>query len=184
MFAHNNGQFNPTQEQKLYYFKSGLKLFLILFRCLLHRRTQRFGFPVNLFVCCSCTVRCVQRVKYLQKFSIFPKVWVVRCVTTLVGDWPQAPHQPFHPDNKEPPAAHSGGLLNEISYQSANSCGLCLAIQSGYESPSAALNSYHLDVYLLGSGGLAGFLSDFVQSKFHSVVCGCQGSDSGHQRND
>lgn len=64
--------------------------------------------------------------------------------------WPQVPHQPFHPDNKEPPAACTGGLLNEISYQSANSCGLCLAVRSGYESPSAALNSYHLDVYLLG----------------------------------
>lgn len=72
------------------------------------------------------------------------------CCCVLVGPlWTQVPLQPFHPDNKEPPAARTGGLLNEISYQSTNSCGLCLASRSGYESPSAALNSYYLDVYLL-----------------------------------
>lgn len=82
--------------------------------------------------------------------------------------WPQVPHQPFHPDNKEPPAACTGGLLNEISYQSTNSCGLCLAVRSGYESPSAALNSYHLDVYLLG--GKSGRLALLLCSK---LVCLC-----------
>lgn len=76
----------------------------------------------------------------------------------------RSPHQPFHPDNKEPPAARTGGLLNEISYQSPNSCGLCVTVRSGCESPSAALSSYHLDVYHQG-GKLAGFLS--------RVVCVC-----------
>lgn len=111
-----------------------------------------------------CTVCQVNKSrKNLQKSSFFQKSlsWQV-CICEFVASAhcyppyvcrrlrPQVPHQPFHPDNKEPPAARTGGLLNEISYQSANSCGLCLAIRSGYESPSAALNSYHLDVYLLG----------------------------------
>lgn len=50
----------------------------------------------------------------------------------------------FHLDNKELPAARTGSLLNEISYQSANSCEFCLAVRSGYESPRAALDSYRL----------------------------------------
>lgn len=98
------------------------------------------------------------RVKYLQNRLIF--LWLLTslvcvvvcwlcCHRTRGPLWTQVPLQPFHPDNKEPPAARTGGLLNEISYQSTNSCGLCLAIRSGYESPSAALNSYYLDVYLL-----------------------------------
>lgn len=95
------------------------------------------------------------RVKYLQNRLIF--LWLLTslvcvvvcwlcCHRTRGPLWTQVPLQPFHPDNK---AARTGGLLNEISYQSTNSCGLCLAIRSGYESPSAALNSYYLDVYLL-----------------------------------
>lgn len=50
----------------------------------------------------------------------------------------------FHLDNKELPAARTGSLLNEISYQSVNSCEFCLAVRSGYESPRAALDCYRL----------------------------------------
>lgn len=108
---------------------------------------------------------------------VVPPCWKPPCLCDRL--WPQVPHQPFHPDNKEPPAARTGGLLNEISYQSANSCGLCLAIRSGYESPSAALNSYHLDVYLLG--GKTDRLPLLLCSKqLQSLVCGCQGTDTSH----
>lgn len=126
------------------------------------------------------------RVKYLQNRLIF--LWrltspvcvvVCRLCCHRTGGplWTQVPLQPFHPDNKEPPAARTGGLLNEISYQSANSCGLCLAIRSGYESPSAALDSYYLDVYLNTGGG-----KHLLCSKFHSVALGCQSRATRHRR--
>lgn len=111
------------------------------------------------------------RVKYLQNRLIF--LWLLTspvcvvvcrlcCHRTRGPLWTQVPLQPFHPDNKEPPAARTGGLLNEISYQSANSCGLCLAIRSGYESPSAALDSYYLDVYLLRGEKNTCFVQSFT----------------------
>lgn len=54
------------------------------------------------------------------------------------------PTAAFHPDNKELPAVHTSSLVNEISYQSASSWELRLAVRSGYVPPSAALNTHCL----------------------------------------
>lgn len=82
------------------------------------------------------------------------------------------PTAAFHPDNKELPAARTGSLLNEISYQSANSCELGLAGRSDYESPRAALNSYCLEG-VGGGGGDARF--PYPLCKFHPAELCCQG---------